>query len=198
MLVKEVRIQAEVCSSSVICRTDKGTSLICIADRSTVRHAVLYVSVYAYVMIMADCSSENEILIVYILLTETLLDHCIVKRISLLSKCLCNELAEFGRSHHRKPLRVLLNTHAAAVRHLRLVALTLLGGDHDDTVGSSRTIDGGCRSILEDIHGLDVRWVDGRKRVACLVVCSRIDHDSVDDEDRLVCGIEGVDTSDAD
>ena len=60
MLVKEVRIQAEVCSSSVICRTDKGTSLICIADRSTVRHAVLYVSVYAYALIMADCSSEND------------------------------------------------------------------------------------------------------------------------------------------
>ena len=43
--------------------------------------------------------------------------------------------------------------------HLGLTLLTLLGGDHHHTVGTTGTIQGTCRSILQDSHRLDVGGV---------------------------------------
>lgn len=37
---------------------------------------------------------------------------------------------------------------------------TLVGGDDDDTIGTTGTINGRCGSILENVHRLDVCRID--------------------------------------
>ena len=50
-----------------------------------------------------------------------------------------------------------VNTEVALVVNLqRLVFLTVLGGDDDHTVSSTRTVDGTGRSILQHLNGLNV------------------------------------------
>ena len=53
----------------------------------------------------------------------------------------------------------LVNTEISSVVDLqRLVLLTVLSGDDDHTVGSTRTVDSTCGSILEHLDGLDIIW----------------------------------------
>ena len=53
--------------------------------------------------------------------------------------------------------RNLVNTKVTGVVHLqRLVFLTILGSDNNDTIRSTRTIDGTRRSILQNLDGLDI------------------------------------------
>ena len=53
--------------------------------------------------------------------------------------------------------RNLVNTEVTRVVHLqRLVFLTILGSDDNDTIRSTRTIDGTRRSILQNLNGLDI------------------------------------------
>ena len=35
----------------------------------------------------------------------------------------------------------------------------MLGGDHYNTVSTLRTIDSGCRGVLQDLNTLDIRWI---------------------------------------
>ncbi len=62
------------------------------------------------------------------------------------------------------------------------VALALLGGDDDHTVGSAATVDRGRGGILEHLHGLDVRGVDAVDVVG---------GDSVYDVEGVVGGVGG-------
>ena len=53
--------------------------------------------------------------------------------------------------------RNLVNTKVTGVVHLqRLVFLTILGSDNNDTIRSTGTIDGTRRSILQNLDGLDI------------------------------------------
>ena len=53
--------------------------------------------------------------------------------------------------------RNLVNTEVTRVVYLqRLVFLTILGSDDNDTISSTRTVDGTRRSILQDLDGLDI------------------------------------------
>ena len=49
-----------------------------------------------------------------------------------------------------------LETCRSAEVELRIACLTLLGGNEDDTVRTTCTVDGRCRSVLEDFHRLDI------------------------------------------
>ena len=75
-----------------------------------------------------------------------------IQRILILTSIL-TELAECGTVHHRILLEWLLNTYITIISYLGRCALTTLySGDDDHTVGTTRTIDSGCRSILQDIQ----------------------------------------------
>ena len=50
-----------------------------------------------------------------------------------------------------------------------LSALTALGLDTDDTVGTTCTPDGGSGSILQDVDALDIVHVDGKQRAVGLL-----------------------------
>ena len=68
----------------------------------------------------------------------------------------------------------LVNTHIATVVDLhRLFLLTALCCDDHHTVGSTRTIDRSCRSVLEDLDCLDVVW---REVTDCSTHRHTVDH----------------------
>ena len=73
-------------------------------------------------------------------------------------------LAELGKLravHHRILMEELRETDVGVVADLcRSTHSSLDGGDHDHAVGTTRTVDGRSRSILEDVHALDVCRID--------------------------------------
>ena len=75
---------------------------------------------------------------------------------------------------------------------------TLLRGDDDNAVGSTGTVDGGRRGILEDGEGLDVFRVDGGQRVAHAGDAVIGNGQAVDDVQRVVGGIQGCAATDTD
>ena len=79
---------------------------------------------------------------------------------------------------------------ASVETHLGLAALTLLGGDEDHTVCTTVTVDGGCGSILQDGHRLDIVGVD--------VGDGSLVRGAVHDDERGGAGAHGTDTADAD
>ena len=88
-----------------------------------------------------------------------------------------------------------------------LTKFPFLGGDEDDSVGSTRTVDGGGTHVFQHFDALDVVGVDGGKRIeaaldgsqscpagrSVLVVDETIDHVK-----GFVAGIDRVATTDAD
>ena len=84
--------------------------------------------------------------------------------------------------------RNLVNTKVTGIVHLqRLVFLTILGCDDNDTIGSTGTVDGTCRSILQNLDGLDIIWRE--------VTDSGTHWHTVDDIERSRA-TEGADTTD--
>ena len=98
---------------------------------------------------------------------------------------------------------MFLPAHIAVIGNGGFAGFTAFGGNHDDTVGSPGSIDGGGRSVFQYVHRHDVAGVDagqgvvGRQRVVGVNAGSVYNH-SVNDENRLVGGVERVDTTDMD
>ena len=74
--------------------------------------------------------------------------------------------------------------------HHGLADLTLLGGDHDHTVGATGAVQGVGSRILEDGHGLDIARGD--------VVHVAVVRHTVDDDERILTCVDGGDTTHAD
>ena len=84
-------------------------------------------------------------------------------------------------------------------RDLRLLTyLTTLGGNHDNPVGSARTVDSGSGSILEDVHRSDVLRVERAEDTGSTSDSGVLDGHTVDDDQRVVAGIERSTTTDTD
>ena len=90
--------------------------------------------------------------------------------------------------HKVEPLDLVLHTALDIVLHSRLTCLSFLGGDKDHTVSSAATVNCSRRCILEDLEGLDVIRIDGG--------CTG--RNSVDDVQRIIATLDGVDTTDSD
>ena len=76
--------------------------------------------------------------------------------------------------------------------------LTTLGGDHDDPVRGARTVDSGSRSVLEDVHRSDVLRVERAEDAGRTRYGGILDGHTVDDDKRVVAGIERSTTADTD
>ena len=107
----------------------------------------------------------------------------------------------------------VLDADIAIVADAGLTVLTVLGGNQDNTVSTLRTIDGGCRGVLQDFHRNDVGGIDGRQRgdgrnrtvtqsVAQTEVGTRrttaLNNHTVDDVERFGVGVDGCGTTHAD
>ena len=80
--------------------------------------------------------------------------------------------------------------HVAVVAHVcRSAHRTFLCGDDDDTVGTTGTVDGSSRSILQNVDALDVAWAN----------IAELTHewDTVEHDERVVAGRERTLTTDA-
>ena len=85
--------------------------------------------------------------------------------------------------------------------------LSTLGGDDDDTIGTTRAIDGRGRHILQHLDRLDVGRINRSQRIeigASHTVAgiggrtAIVEQHTVDDIQRLIAGIDGVTATDAD
>ena len=89
-------------------------------------------------------------------------------------------------------------------RHLHAALAALLGGDHDDTLGGSGTIEGGSGRTAEHADGLDVLRVDvgdalttrlGGVDASRLAVVAVVDGHTIDDVEGLVALVDGLRTT---
>ena len=75
---------------------------------------------------------------------------------------------------------------------------TLLGGNHDNTVGCTGTVDSGCGCVLENGEALDILGVDGGQRIAHTGNAVVGYRQTVDDVQRIVGGVKRCAATDTD
>ena len=90
--------------------------------------------------------------------------------------------------HHVECRTVLFQTVAGVVAHLHILAGALLGGDDNHTIRSTRTVDGGGRSILQYRIGVDVVGVDRCQRVGHAGSTFECDRHPVNHDQGVVLG----------
>lgn len=66
--------------------------------------------------------------------------------------------------HHIQTLCLALNGKHTVISKLSLTRLTTFGRNQNHTIGTLRTLNGGCRSIFQNFHTDDISRVDGGKR----------------------------------
>ena len=95
--------------------------------------------------------------------------------------------------------------------HIELAFLTLLGGNHEYTVGSTRTVECGSVGTLQDVDALDVVGVDLRKGVTAfgrsrcgkvhsvyLAAAGIVHRHTVDNDEGVVVTLDGLVTAEED
>ena len=81
--------------------------------------------------------------------------------------------------------------HVSVIAHLWSCTLaSFLCSDDDDTIRTTATIDGGGRSILQYGEALDVVRIDHRQCIGRTLDTLTVEGQSVDDNQRVVGGIE--------
>ena len=113
MLVEEVRREDSISRKPVILRSLQGTLLTGVGSRGTVRHAVLHIAVYAYIVLGSKGWSEYQVLPVGLLVTYQLGDLVSCRGPGRID--LGIEVHQFSRRHHRHLLRDMLQTHRTVV-----------------------------------------------------------------------------------
>ena len=110
-----------------------------------------------------------------------------------------HHLTEFVAAEDVKLLGKRSDADTTVVGDLRTAVLAaFLGGDDDDTVGSARTVDGSGGSILQDGEAGDVFRIDHCQGVGKTLHAFVVHGETVDDDERVVGGVERRTTADAD
>ena len=117
-----------------------------------------------------------------------------------------DEVAIFVGIQHIQALPACAQRHVAGVRHpYRLVSVPTFRGDDDDTIRTSRTIDGRGRGIFQHIKTLYILRVDHRQRIGhALNTLVSVGHTiiihrhAVDHNQRVVGSVERTATANAD
>ena len=106
---------------------------------------------------------------------------------------------KFVIRQHVRQGRLCLDGLRGAERGLQPSAAALLGGDDDDTVRGTRTVDGRGGSIFQDGHALDIVRVDEREEVAAVAAdATRFQGYAIQYNERVVGGRQGGAATDAD
>ena len=142
------------------------TVLVGIAQRSTITGALRTVH-QRYVVALREAYAHQFVLPVGV--GATILKGDLVGGIEGLV-----DVAEgttiFVSVQHVEFLGIEAPTQVQAVVELLHALLALLGGDDDDAVGTTRTVDGGGRSVLQYVDALDILGVNHRKGIHCFKV----------------------------
>ena len=119
------------------------------------------------------------------------------------------KLCPFGGVEQVEVLAHTAQPDAVAIRDVGflLTKFPFLGGDEDDTVGTTRTVDGGGTHVLQHFDALDVVGVDGGKRIEAAFDGSQpcpaggsvfVVDETIDHVKGFVAGIHRVAATDAD
>ena len=109
-------------------------------------------------MVMREGGTVDLILPVGVLLTQGF-HGSVVAVITLVQ--IAHELAELVTIHDVDRLLLHAHSHVTIIGNTgALTATAFLGGDDDDTIATTATIDSGGRSVLQHVEALDVLGVD--------------------------------------
>ena len=144
------------------------TVLVGIAQRSTIAGALRTVH-QRYVVALREAYAHQFVLPVGV--GTTILEGDLVGGIEGLVD-VAEGAAIFLSVQYVEFLGIEAPAQVQAVVELLHALLALLGGDDDDAVGTTRTIDSGGRSILQYVDALDILRVNHRKGIHCLKVKS--------------------------
>ena len=198
MVVKEARAEVDRDGLTLKVGGLEGTVLVMVADGHAVRHAedvaLPYPAGHGHVAVNGFTQLVDFLLPVGVLLAEGGVGRTSVTEIPF------HKVTHLIACQHVHVPCVLADASGEVRAHVDAFGTlgTLLGGDHDDTVGGSRSEDGSRRGVLQDSEALDVVRVDGGKRVgdsadACLGKRQTVNHD-----ERVVVGLQRGTATDSD
>ena len=164
--VEEFRSQVDTCSQAVHARTVNDTVVLSVVNAYTIRKDAGSTT-NAEVVVVRNGSAEHVVLPV-VVVTPFAVEISVVVRVALCSgvanraesqssvvtcaPIVSDNFSKFGSSEHVNSLSCFVDIHVSREVNLRLTGFTFLCCDDDDTVRCTRTVDSGCRSILEDGH----------------------------------------------
>ena len=191
VILEEARSQYHVTCPALYIVLANQTALVVIAYRHTEWQPLVDAAAHAEVIICTEGCTVNLIIPVGIGSTEQWLLVICTK--------LVDDIHKFITTQHIYHLRTGLQTVGGIEVHLYSTLLSLLGGNDNDTVRCTGTIDGCRRSILQYSHALDIRRVDHAEEVAAvtrdttLLQWHAIEHDK-----RVVAGVQRCTTTHTD
>ena len=104
--------------------------------------------------------------------------------------------AELVRSQHLCSIGERTDRHVTGIAYFGFAAFrTFLGGNKDDTIGSTGTVDSGSGSVLEDGEALDIVRVDHGEWVRYTLNTILIHSETIDDDQRAVGSVKGSTTT---
>ena len=189
MTVEEARIDAEVTADTVHLVGLQYALLVVEARRDTIGE-------------LACCTADAEVVVTAVgQLIDLILPVCIgraklrdgsgVDTLNQGTILVCREDTYTASSFGERAL------HGDSDLGL-LPDLTTLRGDHDHTIGSTRTVDSRSRSILQHVHRSDVLRVDGAEDTRSTSYCGVLDGYPVDDDQWVVACVERSTATDTD
>ena len=182
MVVEEFRGEVETCGHALHTRGLDYTLVVGVAHVDAVREETGHAA-DREVIVLRHGGAQNLFLPVGIVHLAVVAELCDGR---LCAHAVGDEVGELGGVHHVEGLAGGVHGHVGREVYLRLAAAALLGGDDDDAVRCARTVDCGCRGILEHGHRLDVLRVDHcHGRYAAAVRLVRLGH-AVDDDQGVV------------
>ena len=195
MVVQELRAEGEVERTLVVQGCLQGTFLAKVADGEAVRQP-LAGAVDAQVVLLGLRDAEDLTIPVCIGRTQLGSEGIAVGRTDRIG--LGHVVAELVGGHDVEPVGIVAEAEAAVVGDLRFAGVTLLGGNDDNAVGGTGTVDRRGGRILEDREALDVVGVDGLERVGHTLAAVDRQRNAVDDDERVVGRIQGSGATDTD
>ena len=176
--VEELRSEAEAYGCALHLRTFQDTLIVGVAGADAVGKESGRAA-YAEAVVLREGSAESLFLPVGVGVAHVVGN-------GLVAEFAADELGELSAVHDVEGLAGGVDMPVGGEADARTSACAFAGCDDDHTVRSARTVDGGCRSIFQHGHLLDVLRVDhGQGVCACATALVGLGH-TVDNDKRIV------------
>lgn len=138
-----------------------------------------------YLMVVHRCCAED-----FVLPIGSFTKECGIFKLLAFTETDCGSAEVlingiFGKRQCFQLLGKLLENIVTFVGNFGLARFALTGSDKYHTIGGAATVDGSGRSVLQNLHRYDVRWVDGTEYTTVTVIVTRYGY-TVDDVERFV------------
>ena len=184
-ILVDVVFLVEACGDSAEVGADQRSLLIHIAKAER-RARLLDAGAHAEVVVLVEGGTRHLVPPVGVVALVVLVGEFFLVKAGLVGVGCGDELVILLAVHHVQGLVAASPSYGGIQGHRGLPALSSLGGDEDDTIGATRSIDGCGRRILEHFYAVDVGWIDGADVVhelpvdniewAVVVDCSQTAH----------------------